>query len=185
MNIKELIDSGMKYLEYNDLDGFYDYIKSNVSHDADVRTVTEILEDCGIDTVNNFKNGIPYGYLCLDDYIPDSLIKGDGIAFPKNIKTIGESAFYCNNHSNLSTVDLTNIEKIGPYAFQESSVETIYLPDPNEIELDLTVFYLTNLSKIYFPSSVRNDYNDSDILDWILCNIEDSEDVVDMNIGYW
>ena len=183
MNIKELIDGGMKFLDNNDLNGFYDYLwRTETRHDMDIGKITEILEECGIDTVHNLQGVIPHAYLCDSNFIPDSLMNGNVLTFPKNIQTIGNSAFYGNLNPNLEIVDLRNIKFVAMYAFQRACVETIYLPEPTEIKLDTTVFYKSELSKIYFPSGMP--YEDDDLLEWIGGYIDDGNEM-DIEIGYW
>ena len=183
MNIEELIFDGMDYLERNDLTGFYEYVRGNTKDEADIGVITEVLEKCGIDTINNIGNRVPDAYLCENNFLPDSLINGQVVTFPKGVTVIGESAFYGNKNPALKIIDLRHIQELDRYAFQLTDAETVYFPHPNDIAINTSVFYGTKIKKFLFPINI--DMDESELRNWVSHRVDNWDDSASLYIGYY
>ena len=177
LNVKEAISGGEQYLANNDLDGFYNYLSTSVADGElahyHVGGITTFLEECGIDTPSAFKEMIPDYYCAYNDTIPASLMDGDMIVFPSNIQVIGISAFG-GTEGAFESADLRGIKYVSKYAFAYSSLSSIYLPDPNDIEIGKDVFYNSYLKTVYVPQGTYYE----GVIDWFSQQYENRIEVL-------
>lgn len=151
--VRDMVEGGKSYLANNDLVGFYDYLHNNYCNFPncfDICKVTEFLENCGIDTVNNLEYSIPDYYATLID-APKSLITTDGdfegnvLHFPDNIEVLDEGAF--GQSKNFSVIDLRGIRQVGLQVFYETNADTVIVDETLEY-VDATAFQHTNIDTI-------------------------------------
>ena len=153
--VKKSIDSGIEYLEKNDLDGFYNYITVvDKTPSYLVGEVTKVLEQCGIDTSHALHDMIPDWYSAYNEdfQITGLLDPNDDeptLTFNDTIKVIGVGAFAMCKWFEYA--DFRGIKYISNYAFQGSSLYGIWLPDPNDIEFGKDAFRDSNLKFASVP----------------------------------
>ena len=132
MNLKDIIESGMDYLEKNDLSGFYTYIymehvlMGNKHRDI-IPNITSFLEkECGINTVESFLMNdpvIPPLYCYNSNDLPSSVYDSNTrtLSFPPEIKEIGTEAF--TNCMAIDHLDIRNIEYLNRRCFEGIEVD--------------------------------------------------------------
>ena len=121
-DIKEIIDSGMEYLEENDLDGFYQHVCDEaIKKDGTEEIISGIwkfMEDCGIFLIGSNtvdEHSIP-SYYNYGREPSGQLITSGVLHFPRQITRIQKGAF--KNSFGYNEIDLTGIEYIMGEAFQ-------------------------------------------------------------------
>lgn len=125
---KKLIDEGMELLDNNDLGGFYlqvlHSVKERNTTGAIVGAVICILEECGIDTANEFvrvSGTIPESY--AQSVEPGWMIKNGELIFPPDTKKIGRMAFA--SAEGFDSIDFGQVEEIFPTSFFRCSASCI------------------------------------------------------------
>lgn len=164
---KRILDECKPFLAQNDLHSMYDHLFDMYNKDeiceADIGGITELLEKCGIDTLEYFKReGYLPDYYLQSKEIPDSLyadvethnIDGNSITikavkFPDEIKAIGIGAFESCKTSSL-VLDLRGITDVGPYAFSWDKFISIIIDDSLQY-VGQEAFYNTNIMSIVIP----------------------------------
>lgn len=152
------------FLQKNDLEGMYDYIRENYDND-DIGEITDILMECGIDVMSEFEKWgfIPYAAFS-GHWIPESFVRrGNDIltwTYTMNfehvpgIKIIDSDAF-AGVQNMPDAVDLRGLDTVGPGAFAWTGVVIVIIDDNVSIEQE--AFMGTLLEKIYAPKSMSAD----------------------------
>lgn len=161
--IKNVIATGKKFLQKNDLDGFYDYLSVNEDDANTISSITRYIEKIGIPTIK-YLSSIPH-YYCFDAIVDkyltaSNLINDSVLSFPKNIKEIGYYAF--SGAEGFYTVDLRNVKILQEGAFEESSVTDIFFGD--DFTFISGSFYDCNIKTIYLPDNDKFELNKESIL---------------------
>ena len=122
---KDIMEGGMKWLEANDLDRFYDYLVNEKKVSVEVGYITRFLEECGINTLASLRSGCVPRWFGLGN-LPKSMLTDGCLKFPPNIYFISEDAFA---GVRLECLDLRNIDSVQEGAFISCKFNHIYLSD--------------------------------------------------------
>lgn len=145
--IRKCIKSSEKYLAENNLDYIYLDVNTRANSIDAAGYLTLFLESCGINTIEAFKDTLPGGY-CCGIVPPPSVMSGNILTLPSNIRYIGQGAFM--ESKGFQVADLRGVISIGRYAFTNSSVEQVRFDDSAQY-IDDMAFANCNLKVIYLP----------------------------------
>ena len=152
-DIKELLIGGKHYLQANDLEGFYDdYLAQQTEYEdlpVDfIGEITDYLRSKGI-YFEDYVNFVPK-YACAAGGVPKQWLQGDTLIIPSKIQYLHKGAFA--EDDSLIKVDLSNIHKVGPYAFAYCiKLEELTVGASTQL-LEDCLYGVSSLETIYVPN---------------------------------
>ena len=171
--IRDIIKGGEIYLAKNDLEGFYQsYLfllpGEHKMYIEDYHTITNVLEQCGIDT---------FGYFANKGYFPSCYFYGGNaqvgpirshcvgnltdvypgqraFIIPRGVRSINMAAFgHCIMPYIIDVRYVTDIEKA---AFMEVTAHTVIFGDKTTY-VDADAFMRSPISTMFFPKSLDSE----------------------------
>lgn len=145
--ILQRIKYGKKFLEKNDLDGFFGSL-----YQSDVAKIAEFLLTKTSVDILKYMTFIPNDFLLGTSNVTN-------LHIPGNIKKIGKTAF-ANSAIETVTMD-SGVETLGIDCFLNSNLKAIDLSD-TIVNIPKGCFLgCNNLQKVFLPDAVRNIGNDA------------------------
>lgn len=171
VELKDYIKSKSEFLKNNDLIGMYQSMNEDAQvnwyndfgfYYQDIGKVTTVLEQCGIDTVSSFTDGVIPSYYCYQATIPESFIFKNPVVdtcihFPPHIEHIHPFAFEnAVPPVRCDILDLRGIKTVGKTAFKRLPVMVIMIDEGLE-KVDEYAFLGCHIKYIYAPTSMKEE----------------------------
>lgn len=172
---KKCIERGKMFLAKNDLDGFYTYLQHEISigklDPFFAPEVTFFLENCGINTLANLKDGIvPMHFAdAMGSSLPETMLTNGCLKFPSNIEFISTESF-CGQKAD--GLDLRGVRWVDKNAFVSCRFNYIYIDDkakyytrgPLASSTAGTIYVPKSMSEDVIKSTIANLYAKTEVV---------------------
>ncbi|MBP3775822.1 MAG: leucine-rich repeat protein [Prevotella sp.] len=135
-------------------------IKGEISEQDFFSMRDEMPELTDIDLWEAKIDNVPYKAFCKSssyEGYSDGLMTLTSIRLPKTIRSINDWAFAgCSNLKEVNFTELTNLESLGYYSFQATSLQNIDLSNTKLKEVNEAFGYIKDLGNIKFPATLTS-----------------------------